>query len=97
MGYANKTEATPQEVREVLLAGSEIALIDVRSEAEFALGHPLFAAQLPLDRIGLEAAIRFPRRDVAVVLYGAGEGDAVLAALRFKALGYTDVRTLGGG
>ena len=96
-GYANKAEATPQEIREALLAGAEIALIDVRSEAEFALGHPLFAAQLPLDRIGLEAAIRFPRRDVPIVLYDAGEGDAVLAALRFKALGYTDVRTLSGG
>ena len=46
--------ATPQDIRRALLVGSEIALIDVREEHEFAQGHPLFAAQIPLRRIDEE-------------------------------------------
>ncbi|WP_407696215.1 rhodanese-like domain-containing protein [Sphingobium sufflavum] len=46
---------SPAEVRAMLLAGEELALIDLRDEAAFALGHPLFAAQVPLDRIAVEA------------------------------------------
>jgi rhodanese-related sulfurtransferase len=88
---------TPQAVRQALLLRREIALLDLRSEAVFARDHPLFAANLALDRIALEAAIRLPRRDVSIVLYDDGEGlvDAVAKAL--AALGYTDVAVLEGG
>ena len=75
----------------------EIALLDLRHEAAFATGHPLFAANMAADRIELEAATRLPRKDVAIVLYDAGEGLVPQAADRFKALGYTDVRQLDGG
>jgi hypothetical protein len=46
-----------------LCSRHEIALIDLRSEAIFAKGHPLFASQSPIDRIALEAPLRLPRRD----------------------------------
>ncbi len=88
---------TPQAVRSALLARDEIALIDVRNEAEFATGHPLFAAQLPPDRIPIEAAPRLPRRGVPIVLYDDGGGLAAAAADRFAALGYTNVSLLAGG
>ena len=39
---------TFEDVRQALLAKHEIALIDVRHEAEFAQAHPLFAANLAL-------------------------------------------------
>ncbi|MDC7683761.1 rhodanese-like domain-containing protein [Asticcacaulis sp. BYS171W] len=88
---------TPQEVRTALLLKQEIALIDVREEAEFALGHPLFAAQIPLRRIATEAHWRIPRRDVLLVVYDNGEGLAEPAADGFRDLGYETVRLLKGG
>jgi rhodanese-related sulfurtransferase len=87
---------TAREVRATLQLRQELALIDVRDEASFALGHPLFAAQLPLDRIELEARVRIPRRDTLLVLYG-DEGDAQRAKAQFEHLGYTRVALLEGG
>lgn len=84
-------------VRAALLERREIALLDVREEAPFAEAHPLFAANLPLSRIELEAWTRIPRRDTSIVVYDDGEGLAPRAALRLAELGYTDVALLGGG
>lgn len=85
---------TATAVRRALLDAEEIALIDLRDEADFATGHPLFAAQIPPDAIAAEAPIRLPRRDVPVVLYDDGEGLSARAADRFTALGYRNVRVL---
>jgi rhodanese-related sulfurtransferase len=85
---------TAHEVRAALIRRAEIAIIDLRSEAEFATGHPLFAAQIPLDRIEVEASTRIPRIDTPVVLYDDGEGVAGEAVTRFRSLGFTDVRLL---
>ncbi len=89
--------ATLAAIRAALLARDEIALIDVREEHDFAQGHPLFAAQIPLRLIDAEARWRIPRLDTPVVVYDAGEGLARKAAVRLSALGYTDVRELEGG
>jgi rhodanese-related sulfurtransferase len=88
---------TPSQIRCALLAREEIALLDVRHEAAFATGHPLFAANMAADRIALEAAARLPRKDVPIVVYDAGEGLVSSAADRLTALGYTNVRQLDGG
>ncbi|MBT2301110.1 hypothetical protein J7E70_11615 [Variovorax paradoxus] len=85
-------------VRAHLLAG-EIALLDVREEHPFAQAHPLWAANLPLSRIELDAWRRIPRRDTLIVVYGEHDGIdlAPLAVERLAALGYTQVRVLEGG
>src|SRR5258708_11265640 len=88
---------TPSQVRIALLLREEIALLDVRHEAAFATGHPLFAANMAAGRIALEATTRLPRKDVPVVVYDAGEGLVAEAADRLKALGYTNVHALDGG
>jgi rhodanese-related sulfurtransferase len=88
---------TPQDIRAALIARDEIALIDLRDEAAFATAHPLFASQIPIDRIEIEAANRLPRKDVAIVLYDNGEHLPYVAAGKLRALGYTDVRILAGG
>lgn len=88
---------SPFDVRLDLVARREIALLDVREEHPFAQSHPLFAANLPLGRIELEAFERLPRWEVKIVLYDDGEGLAQRAAERFEALGYTDVNLLEGG
>ena len=88
---------TPSQVRSALLLREEIALLDVRHEAAFATGHPLFAANMAAGRIALEAETRLPRKDVPIVVYDAGEGLVAEAADRLQALGYTNVRALDGG
>lgn len=88
---------TPSRVRSRLLLGEEIALLDLRHEAAYATGHPLFAANMAAGRIAIEAAARLPRKDVPIVVYDAGEGLLAEAAGQFAALGYTDIRELEGG
>src|SRR5712671_855064 len=88
---------TPSHVRRALLLRDEIALLDVRHEAAYATGHPLFAANMAADRIALEAETRLPRKDVPIVVYDAGEGLIPQAADRLSALGYTNIRQLDGG
>jgi len=87
------------EVRARLLARQETALLDVREEDPFAQEHPLWAANLPLSRIELDAFRRIPRRDTVLVLYGRHEGEdlAPRAARKLAALGYTGVHLLEGG
>src|SRR6202012_4892471 len=88
---------TPSDIRCALLLRQEIALLDVRHEAAFATGHPLFAANMAANRIAIEAAARVPRKDVPIVLYDAGEGLVAEAADRLSALKYTNIGQLGGG
>lgn len=89
--------ATPADVRAALLARQEIALLDVREEHPYAQAHPLWAANLPLSKLELEAYGRIPRRDTAIVVYDDGEGLAERAAVKLQSLAYTDVRLLAGG
>src|ERR1700738_4167007 len=88
---------TPSQVRRALLLRDEIALLDLRHEAGYATGHPLFAANMAADRIALEAETRLPRKDVPIVVYDTGEGLVAQATDRLMALGYTNVRQLDGG
>ncbi len=88
---------TPSQVRTALMLREEIALLDLRHEAAFATGHPLFAANMAAGRIALEAETRLPRKDVPIVVYDDGKGLVAQAVGHLKALGYTDVRQLDGG
>ncbi|AJE21186.1 rhodanese-related sulfurtransferase [Azotobacter chroococcum] len=85
------------DIRAALLAREELALLDVREEAPFAEGHPLFAANIPLSRLEIEVYARAPRRSTPVTVYDDGEGLAERAAERLLALGYRDVALLEGG
>ncbi|MFM0336048.1 rhodanese-related sulfurtransferase [Paraburkholderia fungorum] len=86
-----------EDVRRALLDHDEIALIDVREEDPHARSHPLFAANLSLSKLELEAPVRLPRLTVPVVVFDAGEGFAERAARRLGELGYTNVALLEGG
>ncbi|WP_091741582.1 rhodanese-like domain-containing protein [Phenylobacterium immobile] len=90
-------EISPAAVRQAFLLGAEIALIDAREEAPYALDHPLFAAQLSVTRLELDAFDRLPRRDVAIVVYDDGEGLAERLANGLAALGFSDISLMAGG
>ena len=91
------TTRTYAQLREHLLARDELALIDVREEAPFALEHPLFATNIPLSKLEIEIYSRVPRRDTQITVYDAGEGLANKAAQRLLTLGYSDVAVLEDG
>lgn len=88
---------TYHDVRRALLERTEIALLDVREEDVFAQAHPLFAANLPSNRIATDARKRIPRLDTPIVVYDDGEGLAQPAAHALQTLGYTQVALLDGG
>ena len=88
---------SPAAVRSHLLLRRELALIDVRDEDAFAHGHPLFAAQIPLNRIEAEARWRIPRLETPIIVYDDGEGLAETAVPLLQGLGFTDVALLEGG
>lgn len=84
-------------VRNKLLNKEEIAFLDVREEDPHAREHPLFAANLPLSRIEIDAFAKMPNKTVPIVTLDDGEGQAQLAAQRLMNLGYTDVSVFEGG
>ena len=84
-------------VRNKLLNREEIAFLDVREEDPHAREHPLFAANLPLSRIEVDAFGKLPKKSVPIVTLDDGEGDAQLAAQRLLKLGFTDVSIFEGG
>ena len=87
---------TPHAIRHAWLVRDELAVFDLRDEHRFAGGHPLFAAQLPPDRIGTEIARRVPRRETPIVLYDDGAGTVAAAVAYLGALGYPSVTALEG-
>ncbi len=84
-------------VRNKLLNKEEIAFLDVREEDPHARKHPLFAANLPLSRIEVDAFAKLPKKNVPIVTLDDGEGYAELAAKRLIDLGFTDVSVFEGG
>jgi rhodanese-related sulfurtransferase len=87
----------PDEVRRALRAKEEVCLLDVRPEAVFAAGHPLFAASSPLDRLEVDILDRVPRSATPLVVYGEGRADAMEAVRRLGDLGYEEAGLLDGG
>ena len=89
--------ASTQEVRHALIDRREIVLLDLRDEASFAEGHPLFAASLPLGRLELEICDRVPRLTTRVVIYDEDETFIEAAMARLETIGYSNVARLKNG
>ena len=88
----------PQALRDMLLDGEEIALLDVREEAAYGEGHILLAANLPLSRLELHLASLVPRYNTRIVVCdGQGETTALRGAARLMHHGYSNVSVLQGG
>jgi rhodanese-related sulfurtransferase len=76
---------------------TEFALLDLREEAVYAAGHPLFATSLPLSRLELEIAKLIPRRSTPIAVYDDGDGLVERAIAKLERFGYTDVSAVVGG
>ncbi|MEJ2686451.1 MAG: rhodanese-like domain-containing protein [Gammaproteobacteria bacterium] len=88
---------TPNGLKDLLRAGGELALIDVREQGPFSAEHLLFASCVPLSRLELLIGALVPRRNTPTVVMAGGKDDlAGRAAARLQALGYSDVAVLEG-
>lgn len=90
---------TAERLHELITAGVEYALVDVREAGVTAAqGSILLAVSIPLSVLELRVSTRIPRLSTPVVVYDGGDGRLTeRAAARLVALGYSDVRVLDGG
>ena len=90
MGLMGNTIA-PAALKEMLVDGKELALLDVREEGVFSQAHLLLACSVPLSQLELLIADMVPRRSARTVLCDASDGLAERAAEKLASFGYTDV------
>ena len=88
---------SPAALRDIIVDGGELALIDVREELIFSQSHLLLARSVPLSRLELKFAQLVPRRSTRIVLCDGNDGLAERAAAVLARNGYSDVRILDGG
>jgi rhodanese-related sulfurtransferase len=89
---------TPQQLRQMMDDGGEVAVVDVREEGVYSQdGHLLRVSNIPLSVLELEVCRLLPRRDTRVVVCDGSEGLAMPAAEKLRAGGYTQVAVLEGG
>jgi rhodanese-related sulfurtransferase len=89
-------EVTPADVRRMREQQEEFALVDVREDREWNLGH--LPGAMHMSRGTLEQKIeRAVPRERKVVLYCASGRRSVLAADMLQQLGYTDVASMSTG
>jgi rhodanese-related sulfurtransferase len=88
----------PQRLHDIVEAGAEVELIDVRTPVEFQEVHVSFARNVPLDQLG-SATTAAGRSGAAQPLYvicrSGGRGKQ--ACEKLLAAGYTNVVTVEGG
>jgi rhodanese-related sulfurtransferase len=77
--------------------GAELAVLDIRPTADVGYASPLFATNLPADRLDAELDRFVPRRVVRTVLVDDGKGVAEAAVARLAAAGWSDIHALEGG
>lgn len=76
---------------------TELALLDVREEGQFGMGHMLWAVNAPYSRLEAVVPSLVPRHASMIVLVDAGDNVAQRAASRLRSLGYLQVFALDGG
>jgi rhodanese-related sulfurtransferase/predicted metal-dependent enzyme (double-stranded beta helix superfamily) len=87
----------PAELRALVSAGGELAILDVREEGVHARGHLFLATSAPLSHLELRIGRLVPRLATRIVLVDDDEALAQRAARVLRALGYRDLHVLAGG
>ena len=89
-------EVSPADVRRLREQQGEVAVVDVREDREWNLGH--IPGAMHMSRGTLEGKIeQTVPRDRPVVLYCAGGNRSALAADMLHQMGYTNVSSMSGG
>jgi rhodanese-related sulfurtransferase len=76
---------------------SDVALIDVREESEFAAGHAASAIHLGRGILERDIENTVPDKNTKIVLYCGGGYRSALAAYSLQKMGYSNVYSMAGG
>lgn len=90
-------EMSAQHLQNIIEAGQDITVIDIRERDEFVQGHVPGATFIPRGFLELQVEAQQPDRDEPVVLYCAGGVRSALAARNLKDMGYKNPISLIGG
>lgn len=90
-------EISIETFRSWLADGQELAVLDIRDPADVGYASPLFATNLPAERVPVEIDRFIPRKVVRTVLVDGGEGRGERLAEELKASGWPNVFSLAGG
>jgi len=93
---AQISEITAREVQDALARGESLALIDIREQNEWAMGHAAPAQYIGRGVLESQIEAKVPR-DARVVLMCASGNRSALAALTLREMGYQNVASLAGG
>lgn len=90
------TEISARDVQQMRERGEDFALVDVREDREWNLGHVPGAVHVARGTLEgrIEGAVPRERK---VVLYCAGGNRSALAADTMREMGFRDVASLAGG
>ena len=90
-------EISIQQVNEMMEAGRDFHLLDVREDHEWALGHIRGARHLARGIIERDIEHQIPDHDAEIVLYCGGGFRSALAADNLQKMGYRRVWSMAGG
>lgn len=87
------------QLKQMLVDGRELALIDVREQGVFGQGHLLLASSIPLSNLEWRIDDLVPRRQSRIVVMDGGDGEtlAQTATDRLTQWGYDNVEQLSDG
>ncbi len=95
----NKTEyrtISPEAAKTLLDNGRELVLVDVRTAEEYAEKHIPGAILIPNEEIDGSRPEELPDLDATIIIYCRSGNRSKTASEKLIAMGYTDVRDLGG-
>lgn len=90
-------EVTADEVRRVVESKSRAVVLDVREKEEFRDGHLGGAISVPRGFLEMQVEAHVPDKNTPIVAYCQSGTRSLLAGRILKEMGYTDVRSMGGG
>jgi len=93
-GGQNRISA--KEVYALLQEDHDVTLLDVRSEGEFHSGHIEGAVNLPVEYISSVRPTSLPDLNEEIIVYCRSGARSRVAAQKLSALGYTNVKEMGG-
>jgi rhodanese-related sulfurtransferase len=85
------------EVKKRMDSGDKFVLVDVREDNEWAKGHIPNAIHMGRGVIERDVELRFPDKNVELVLYCGGGFRSALSAENLQKMGYTKVSSMDGG
>ena len=85
-----------KDVYALLQSDEEVILVDVRTEGEYYSGHIDGAIHLSQYDIGAEKPALLSDLDAPIIVYCQSGARSGIARRKLKALGYTNVRDMGG-